>query len=144
MKVILLIALLFSSSVRADSGCPFQLSSLCFYPAVGFMAAKKTASADYKDLRFAAILHESFDSNNRGGFNFMVAPGEKFIDSAGIGYSYAVFQVEDGGWAVVNFGGLAKRYSATEDVRGGLYFMLTYSPKIKGTGSTDQPKSPEQ
>lgn len=124
-----------SNSSAEERNCPFSLGDLCFQPAVGAMYAKKTEGEDYRDLRFAAILHKKFitdDLLNREawGINFMAAPGEKFIDAVGLGVSASAIKIGDSGFAVLNCGGLMKRSEnkdGTDDVRGGAYLMLTFS-----------------
>ncbi len=107
---------------QSGTACPFTLGPICFQPAVGAIYAKRTAGEDYRDLRFAAVLHDK--SVSRLGWGVMVAPGEKFIDALGIGGVTKIFDL-DGGQANLNFGLLAKRFTEPEKVRGGAYLMLS-------------------
>jgi hypothetical protein len=102
--------------------CPFTLGPICFQPAVGAINAKRANSADYRDLRFAAVLHKKELTTHSWGV--MVAPGEKFIDALGIGGASKLFDI-NGGRAILNYGLLAKRYTDSEPIRGGVYLMLS-------------------
>lgn len=120
--------------------CPFSLGNLCFYPAVGAMYGAKSAGEKYKDLRFAAVIHEQLNSTNKHSFGAMIAPGENFIDAAGFGGAYSFIKTGTGTgtgtetntdqYLVLNYGVMAKRHKIADqddDIRGGVYLMLSYS-----------------
>ena len=119
----------------AIAECPFSLGNLCFYPAVGAMYGNKKGGEKYKDLRFAAVIHEEISDNNKHSLGAMIAPGENFIDAAGFGGAFGAIKVsvDDNGnsrYAVLNYGLMAKRHKyekESDDIRGGVYLLLSYN-----------------
>lgn len=125
-RVLLFASFIMLSTYVFSAECPFTLGQICFQPAAGAVYTKSPDGGKYKDLRFAAVLHEKITSGNKHSWGTMVAPGEGFIDAAGFGGVYAFIELEEG-YAVLNYGIMAKKFTDPNDVRGGIYLLLSYS-----------------
>jgi len=113
---------------QENNDCAFNIAELCFRPALGIMAANKpNDDNEYQDIRFATILHEKINDSNKLSFNFMIAPGEGFIDAAGAGISWGAIKADNSSYAVLNFGVMAKNYPNDSEIGGGIYILVSAS-----------------